>query len=152
MRFGAILYPDMQTICAELELGERLLSETVERYGPEAVHGAMRYVCDASAERMATALAELPDGSWEGEDMIDCDGIDDSEEYRVRVRVTKRGGPHGGRLQRHVAPGAHVHQRDGARRQDDRRRRVEVPVRPATARSRPGCCATSTSSSPRARS
>jgi N-methylhydantoinase B len=90
VRFGAILYPDMQTVCAELELGERLLSETVERYGPEAVHGAMRYVCDASAERMATALAELPDGSWEGEDLMDCDGIDDSEEYRVRVRVTKR--------------------------------------------------------------
>jgi N-methylhydantoinase B len=91
VRFGAILYPDMQTICAELELGERLFAETLERYGGDAVHGAMAYACDASAERMAQALAAIPDGDWEGEDVIDCDGVDDSEEYRIRVRVAKRG-------------------------------------------------------------
>ncbi len=33
VRFGPILFPDMQTLCAELELGERLLTETLERYG-----------------------------------------------------------------------------------------------------------------------
>ena len=33
VRFGEILHPDMQTVCAELDLGERLLLETVERYG-----------------------------------------------------------------------------------------------------------------------
>ncbi len=91
VRFGEILYPDMQTVCAELELGERLLLETVARYGVEAVHGAMRYVCDAAAERIAAGIAEMPDGSWAGEAIADCDGIDDSEEYRVSVRVTKRG-------------------------------------------------------------
>ena len=57
VRFGEILYPDMQTVCAELSLGERLLLETVERYGTEAVHGAMRYVCDAAAERIAEGIA-----------------------------------------------------------------------------------------------
>jgi N-methylhydantoinase B len=92
VRFGGILFPDMQTVCAELELGERLLSETVERYGVEAVHGAMAYVCDASAERITRALEAIPDGEWEGEDATDCDAIDDSEEYLVRVKVTKRGG------------------------------------------------------------
>ncbi len=92
VRFGPILFPDMQTIVAELELGERLLSETIERYGLGAVHGAMTYVCDAAAERMTQALAALPDGAWEGEDIADCDAVDDSEEYLVRVRVTKRGG------------------------------------------------------------
>ena len=91
VRFGEILYPDMQTVCAELSLGERLLLETVERYGVEAVHGAMRYVCDAAAERIAAGIAGMPDGSWAGDAMADCDGIDDSEEYRVSVRVTKRG-------------------------------------------------------------
>jgi N-methylhydantoinase B len=91
VRFGEILFPDMQTVCAGLALGERLLAETVERYGADAVHGAMAYVCDAAAERMSQALAELPDGSWEGEDVADCDGVDDTEEYRVHVRVTKRG-------------------------------------------------------------
>ena len=53
VRFGAILYPDMQTVCAELDRGEALLLETVERYGVTAVHGAMRYVCDAASERIS---------------------------------------------------------------------------------------------------
>ena len=92
VRFGEILFPDMQTVCAGLALGDRLLRETVDRYGFDAVQGAIRYVCDAAAERMSQALAAIPDGEWEGEDAADCDGVDDSEEYRVHVRVVKRGG------------------------------------------------------------
>jgi N-methylhydantoinase B len=92
VRFGEILAPDMLTVVAELELGERLVLETVERYGLDAVHGAMRYVCDASAERMAAGLASIPDGEWTGEDAADCDAAADDEEYRVRVTITKRGG------------------------------------------------------------
>jgi N-methylhydantoinase B len=92
VRFGEILFPDMQTICAGLTLGERLLTETIARYGFDAVQGAMGYVCDAAAERMSLALAAIGDGEWEGEDAADCDGVDESEEYRVHVRITKRGG------------------------------------------------------------
>ena len=92
VRFGEILAPDMLSIVAELDLGERLLTETIERYGAPAVHGAMAYACDAAAERMSAALAAIPDGTWVGEDLIDCDAAGDDEEYRVRVTVTKRGG------------------------------------------------------------
>ncbi|MFB8267513.1 hydantoinase B/oxoprolinase family protein [Streptomyces sp. NPDC055955] len=92
VRFGEILLPDMRTICAELELGERLLRETAHRYGTHALHGAMTYVCDASAERMRQALLRLPDGVYEGSDLMDCDGVDDSESYLVRVRVHKHAG------------------------------------------------------------
>ena len=92
VRFGEILFPDMQTICAGLALGERLLADTVDRYGFDAVQGAIAYVCDAAAERMTEALAAIEDGEWEGEDAADCDGVDDTEEYRVHVKITKRGG------------------------------------------------------------
>jgi len=91
VRFGEILAPDMLTCVAELALGERMLLESIERYGLEAVLGTMDYVCDASAERMERALAETPDGDWVGEDLADCDAVADDEEYRVRVRVSKRG-------------------------------------------------------------
>jgi N-methylhydantoinase B len=91
VRFGEILAPDMLTAVAELELGERLLLESIDRYGLEAVLGAMTYVCDASAERMAAALAALPDGDWVGEDAADCDAVADDEEYVVAVRISKRG-------------------------------------------------------------
>jgi N-methylhydantoinase B len=90
-RFADMLRPDMQTTCVNLELGERLLVETISRYGVEAVHGAMAYACDAGAERMERALEAIPDGCWVGEDVLDADGVDDSEEYRVRVRITKVG-------------------------------------------------------------
>lgn len=90
-RFGMLLQRDMQTIIACLDLGERQLVESLERYGREAVLGAMRYVCDADAERMADALAALPDGDWHGSAMLDCDGIDDSEEYPVCCTIRKRG-------------------------------------------------------------
>jgi N-methylhydantoinase B len=92
VRFAEVLAPDILSIVAELELGERLLTETIDRYGAPAVHGAMTYACDAAAERMSIALEAIPDGTWVGEDLIDCDAAGDDEEYRVRVRVTKRGG------------------------------------------------------------
>ena len=105
-----------------------------------AVHGAMVYACDAAAERMSSALAAIPDGTWVGEDAD-----------RLRRCRRRRGvpGPRDGhearrpgrsRLQRHLAPGAHLHQRDPARREDDGRDRVQVPLRPARAGSRPGRC------------
>lgn len=91
LRFIDLVRPDMLTICSSLGLGERLLRETGERYGAEAVFGAMRYATDASAERMQEALGALPDGDWEGSDTLDCDGVDDSEEYVIRARIRKRG-------------------------------------------------------------
>jgi len=91
VRFGEILAPDMLTAVAELELGERMILESVERYGVASVLGAMTYVTDASAERIAVALEALPDGEWVGEDAADADAVADDEEYRVRVRIVKRG-------------------------------------------------------------
>jgi N-methylhydantoinase B len=90
-RFGAQMMPDMKSIYQNLLLGERLLLESIERYGLEAYQGAMQYTLDASAETMRDALEQLPDGVYEGEDFVDCDGIDDSEEFKVRVKITKRG-------------------------------------------------------------
>ncbi|HVW18443.1 MAG TPA: hydantoinase B/oxoprolinase family protein [Solirubrobacteraceae bacterium] len=91
VRFAELLLPDMITICANLDLGERLLTETIERYGVAAVHGAIEYVCDASAERIADGLAALPDGEWEGEAVLDADGVDAEERFVVHAKVIKRG-------------------------------------------------------------
>lgn len=91
-RFGAQMMPDMKTIYQNLLLGERLLQESINRYGLDAFLGAMNYTLDGSAEMMRGALERLPDGEYFGEDYIDADGVDDSEEFRVQVKVTKRGG------------------------------------------------------------
>ena len=114
------MLPDFLSIAADLRLGERLLLEAVERYGLGAYLGALCYVTDVSADAMREAFLETPDGVYEGEDMIDCDGIDDSEEYLIRVQVTIAGGRARGRPLRQLAPGAHVHQRRRLRRDDGR--------------------------------
>jgi N-methylhydantoinase B len=91
-RLANLIVPDLKTTYHALELGERLLIETMDKYGLEAYVGAMRYACDASAEGMADALATLPDGTYTGEEWIDGDGLPDSPEHSVRVRIIKAGG------------------------------------------------------------
>jgi N-methylhydantoinase B len=91
VRFGELLRRDMLTIIACLDLGERQLIESMDRYGRDTVLGAMDYVCDADAERMRLAIAKLPDGDWSGDALLDCDGLDASEEYPVCCAIRKRG-------------------------------------------------------------
>ncbi|MBV9606100.1 MAG: hydantoinase B/oxoprolinase family protein [Solirubrobacterales bacterium] len=90
-RFGMIMLPDFMSIAADLRLGERQLGEALEKYGVGAYLGALRYVTDLSAEAFRDAVAATPDGVYEGDDLIDCDGLDASLEYRVAVKITIAG-------------------------------------------------------------
>src|SRR5262245_56705515 len=82
-RLGRLIVPDLKTEYRALELGERLLLESIEKYGLQAYLGALRYVCDVAAERMQVALGALPDGTYVGEHSIDGDGLPDSPDYFV---------------------------------------------------------------------
>lgn len=90
-RFGETLLPDFYTIRSCCALGERLLQDSIERYGITAYTGAIRYNIDASAAAMQDALEALPDGDWSGCDEVDSDGIDADETYRLVVHLRKRG-------------------------------------------------------------
>jgi N-methylhydantoinase B len=90
-RFGELLLPDFMSIKQQLGLGEQLIQENVKRYGLKAYLGTMRFACDASAEQIAAAIEELPDGDYEGEGLIDADGQDDTLEFPVHVTLRKRG-------------------------------------------------------------
>jgi len=89
-RFGDLLLPDIKSLYQSLLLGERLLLESIERYGIEALLGAVRYCCDISADAMRAAIrARIPDGVYEGEDALDCDGVQEDRACRLKVRITK---------------------------------------------------------------
>jgi N-methylhydantoinase B len=91
-RFCALLLPDIKSLYQSLLLGERLLLESVERYGAEALLGAIRYSCDVSADAMREAIhTKIPDGVYEAEESVDADGIDASREYRIKLRIAKHG-------------------------------------------------------------
>ena len=90
-RFPEMILVDLQVIRATLELGEQLLVESIERYGVDAYHGAVRYACDSAAEAMSLAVQALPDGEYFGREVIDGDGLEGSPEYEIRLRINKRG-------------------------------------------------------------
>jgi N-methylhydantoinase B len=91
-RMGEMILPDIDSIFQNLLLGGRLLTETIDRYGLDAYYGATDYAIDIAAETMSEALSTVPDGDYEGEDMVDADGIDDTEEYKIKCSVRIRGG------------------------------------------------------------
>lgn len=89
-RMAPLLFPDMKSIYQGLLLAERLIHESVTRYGVDAYLGAIAYTCDASAEAMSTALrTTIPDGVYEAEEGVDADGLDDTITYRLKIRVAK---------------------------------------------------------------
>jgi N-methylhydantoinase B len=91
VRFGQVLLPDFMTIAGCGAMGEELLGASIDHYGLDAYLGTLRYSCDATAESMRTAFESIPDGVYEGADAMDADGVDATETYEVRVRLTKAG-------------------------------------------------------------
>lgn len=90
-RFAGFLQPDFMTMAEQLKLGEKLVLESIARYGEEAFRGTVRYCCDVSAESMADAIARIPDGTYHAEEPIDADGAGDDEPIIVRAKIVKRG-------------------------------------------------------------
>jgi len=90
-RFGDILLPDFKSIYQQLLLGGRLIGENIDRYGVEPYLGTLQYAVDTSAERMRDAIARIPDGDYVGTGLVDADGMDETEEYHVKVTLIKRG-------------------------------------------------------------
>ncbi|MEA2270769.1 MAG: N-methylhydantoinase [Solirubrobacteraceae bacterium] len=89
-RIPEISLNDLQAKAATLALGEQAIMRSVEKYGRETFVNAMRYVLDYGERRMRAAIAELPDGDYEGEDAIDDDGVT-PEEHLVKATLRKRG-------------------------------------------------------------
>jgi N-methylhydantoinase B len=90
-RFGEIQLPDYKTIQSCCRFGETMIADAIDRYGIDAYLGSLVYACDATAERMRLAVADLPDGNYVGTASIDADAVDADEEYLVKLTILKRG-------------------------------------------------------------
>ncbi len=71
-------------------MGGGRIKELCAKYGVAAIREAMAGLLDYSERRVRAAIAEIPDGVYEGEDCIDDDGVGD-EPVWVRVKVTVKG-------------------------------------------------------------
>ena len=81
---------DMNAQFAGNAIGAARVHQLCRKYGPEAVKETMALLIDYSERRMRAAIAEVPDGTFHGEDVIDDDGLGGGP-LTVRATVTING-------------------------------------------------------------
>jgi N-methylhydantoinase B len=81
---------DVKAQAAALAIGERRLTALLDRYGADTVDRAIGELKARAAQRMRARIAEIPDGTYQGEAFVDSDGVVD-EPLRIAMRVDKRG-------------------------------------------------------------
>jgi N-methylhydantoinase B len=87
VRLPEMTLGDMYAQAAALRLGESRFHELCDKYGVEVVLGSMQAQLDYGERAARLALAALPNGVYEAENMIDDDGIGNGP-FPVRVKVT----------------------------------------------------------------
>jgi N-methylhydantoinase B len=82
---------DLRAQVTAVKTGERRFLQLIERYGRDAVLGAIAAIMD-HAEAMARSRAvTIPDGVYEAESYMDDDGIEVGKPVPIRVRVVVKG-------------------------------------------------------------
>ena len=78
---------DMWACVAALRVGERRFQELCAKHGKDTVLASIDKLLDDGDRLTRAALARLPKGTYEAEDMIDDDGIGNGP-FPVRVKVS----------------------------------------------------------------
>jgi N-methylhydantoinase B len=81
---------DLRAQISANEIGIRRLTQLLDRYGSEMVKFYIERLIEYSERRVLAELAKLPQGSFEGEDQLDDDGIT-STPVHLKARVTLDG-------------------------------------------------------------
>lgn len=81
---------DMKAQIGALNVGEKRLTELLDRYGEETVEACINEFRARSARQMRAKIAAMPDGTYEGEAFVDSDGIV-NEPLRIHMTIKKEG-------------------------------------------------------------
>jgi N-methylhydantoinase B len=81
---------DIQAQAAALAVGEKRLTDLLDRYGADTVDGAIVELKARAARQMRAKIATIPDGVYHGEAWVDSDGVD-PDPLRIAMAVTKSG-------------------------------------------------------------
>jgi N-methylhydantoinase B len=82
---------DLEAQLAANERAADRLRELADEHGRDRLERAFDAVIDYSRERMTAAIAELPDGTYEADDVLEGDGVTDAD-IPIRAAVTVDGG------------------------------------------------------------
>jgi N-methylhydantoinase B len=81
---------DIKAQAAALAIGERRLAALIDRYGEDVVEAAIIELKSRAAQQMRAKIATIPDGTYEGESVVDSDGVDDRP-LRIALTLRKAG-------------------------------------------------------------
>jgi N-methylhydantoinase B len=87
VRLPTMSIGDLNAGVAAVRIAEQRLGEVVARYGLAAVEETFEAILDHGESLAVAALARIPPGVYEAEDVIDGDGVSE-EPIPIRVRVT----------------------------------------------------------------
>ncbi len=90
-RTPELVIGDLRGQVGSNRLGERRVSELMDRYGKETVLASTEQLSSYTESIVRRAVASWPDGDAEAEGFIDHDGIDLDHPIRVYIAVEKRG-------------------------------------------------------------
>ena len=81
---------DIRAQIGALSVGERRLTQLLDKHGEETVNAAIEVLKERSERRMRAHIASVPDGEYVFSSYMDSDGVDDAP-LEVRARVTVDG-------------------------------------------------------------
>jgi len=81
---------DFESQLAALDVGAETLKRVARRYGPDLLSQACAEIQAQSERSMRQAIAAMPDGTYEFEDFVDDDGIEDKA-LRIHAKLTVAG-------------------------------------------------------------
>jgi N-methylhydantoinase B len=82
---------DLRAQVTAVKTGERRFLQLIERYGRDAVLGAIAAIMDHAEVMARTRTRTIPDGVYEAESYMDDDGIEVGKPVPIRVRVVVKG-------------------------------------------------------------
>jgi N-methylhydantoinase B/oxoprolinase/acetone carboxylase alpha subunit len=80
-------FGDLHAQYASLLLAQRRVQELVERYGRGTYEAALGEIKDYSERRMREEIRAIPDGIYEGVEVMEDDGVSSDGPFRILVKV-----------------------------------------------------------------
>jgi N-methylhydantoinase B/oxoprolinase/acetone carboxylase alpha subunit len=90
VRQPEILWGDLQSQLASLEIGAGSIERLAAKIGSARYERALAQILDSSEAAIRSVIGRMPDGSYEFEDSLDDDGISGNP-IRIHARLTIRG-------------------------------------------------------------
>jgi N-methylhydantoinase B len=90
VREPAMFRGDFLSQLAALEVGARSIRALAGRYGTETLLSTGEALLDHAESAMRAAISALPDGTYDAEDFVDGDGLEDGRK-RIAVRLSIAG-------------------------------------------------------------